>query len=173
MRKFVGCVVAVFMVTAIASAQLRTKADQKPSVSESIVRGDDGGLLFGWFDPSRLLMRHSYSLSYSTFGGQSLAVGAYTNSLFYRFSDPLSVQFDVSVMHSPYNSFGSEFSKNFSGVYLSRAQLDYRPYDNLWLQIQFRQVPSLYWLGNSSLYQPGFFNNFERGQSEMGEEAKH
>ena len=173
MRKVVGCAVAMFMVVAVGSGQLKTRGEQKTSVSESIVRSDDGGLLFGWFDPSRLLMRHSYSMSYSAMGGQGLAIGAYTNSLFYSFSAPLSVQFDVSVMHSPYNSFGSEFSKNFSGVYLSRAQLDYRPYDNLWLQIQFRQVPSLYWLGNSGLYRPGFFNNFERGQSEMGEEAKH
>jgi hypothetical protein len=157
---------AILLTVGVASGQLKPKADEKPSVTESILRNDDQGLLFGWFDPSRLTMHHSYSLSYSSFGGQALSLGVYTNSLFYQFSNPLSVQFDISLMHSPYNTFGDKFSKSLSGIFLSRAQLDYRPYDNLWFQIQFRQVPPLYWLGNSGFYTPSFFNSIDRYEEE-------
>ena len=166
MRTVLGCAVAILLIVSTTNGQLKSKADQKPNVSESIIRNDDSGLLFGWFDPSRLIMRHSYSLSYSSFAGQNLSLGVYTNSLFYRFSDPLSVQFDISLMHSPFNSFGPEFSKSFSGLYLSRAQLDYHPMENLWLQVQFRQVPPLYWLSNPGYYSPSFFNGIERYEEE-------
>ncbi|HLF20562.1 MAG TPA: hypothetical protein VI704_07215 [Bacteroidota bacterium] len=166
MRTVLGCAVAILLIVSTSNGQLKSRADQKPSVSESIIRYDNSGLLFGWFDPSRLTMRHSYSLSYSSFAGQNLSLGVYTNSLFYEFSDPLSVQFDVSLMHSPFNSFGPEFSKSFSGLYLSRAQLNYRPTENMWLQVQFRQVPALYWLGNPGYYSPGFFNSIERHEEE-------
>ncbi|MBI3006510.1 MAG: hypothetical protein HYY49_14020 [Ignavibacteriales bacterium] len=161
MRSAFSWAAAILLIAGTANGQLKSRPEERPSVSESIIRSDNSGLMFGWFDPSRLTMHHSYSLSYSSFGGQGLSLGVYTNSLLYQFSDPLSVQFDISLMHSPYNTFGNEFGKNFSGVYLSRAQLNYKPTDNMWLQIQFRQVPSLYWLGNSGYYLPNYYNGFD------------
>ena len=169
MRTLLACVMGIVLVTGSAFSQLKSSSEQKPSVSESIIRSDNSGLLFGWFDPSRLTMHHSFSVSYTSFGNQGVSLGVYTNSLFYRFSDPLSVQFDISLMHSPYSTFGDKFNKSLSGVYLSRAQLDYRPTDNMWFQIQFRQVPPLYWLGNSSYYGTGLFNGIDRYE----EEEKH
>jgi hypothetical protein len=105
--------------------------------------------MFGFFDPSRLVMRQSYSLSYTSFGsGQGMSLGAYTNSLSYRFSDPLSVQFDVSLMHSPFGGFNDRMTKDLTGIYLTRAQLNYRPTENVLFQIQYRQMPSMYFLPN-------------------------
>lgn len=149
MKKILGwLVVVVLMCGTVATAQFKSRVEPKPTVSESLIRHDGDGLMFGWFDPSRLTMRHSFSLSYQDFGGKGLSMGVYTNSLFYQISAPLDVQFDVSVMHSPYNSFGREFQNKLSGVYLSRAQLNYRPTDNMLLQLQFRQVPAMYWMTN-------------------------
>jgi len=138
-----------------ALAQFKSEQpENRHDVSKSMMRSSDG-LLFGWLDPSRLSMHHSYSLSYSSFGGHGVSVGMYTNSLLYRISDPLDVQFDVSLMHSPYSSFGN--SGDFSGVFLNRAQLNYRPSENMWLQIQFRQIPPMYWWnGGLSGYSGGY-----------------
>jgi hypothetical protein len=150
MKKVLGWLVAlVLIVVTTGAAQFRSKIEPKPAVNESLIRQDGGNFLVGWFDPSRLTMRHSFSLSYQTFGGKGLSVGSYTNSIFYKFSDPLDVQFDVSMIHSPFNSFGRDFQDRLSGVYLSRAQLNYRPSDNILFQIQYRQVPAMYWMMNS------------------------
>ncbi|HTP11988.1 MAG TPA: hypothetical protein VMM37_00085, partial [Bacteroidota bacterium] len=119
MRSLFCAVLAVSLVTSLATAQFKERSSDQPSVGQSLIRSDDGGLLFGWFDPNKLQMRQSYSLSYQTFGQNGLALGVYTNSLSYQISDPLSVQMDVSVMHSPYNTFGDKLGKSLSGIYLS------------------------------------------------------
>jgi hypothetical protein len=148
MRSLVSAIVAVVLVCGSISAQFKTKMNDEPNVSQSLVRSDDSGLLFGWFDPGKLKMTQSFSMSYQTFGQNGFALGVYTNSLSYQVSEPLSLQMDVSVMHSPYSSLGGDFAKSLSGVYLSRAELNYRPSDNTLFQIQFRQLPaSLYYGG--------------------------
>jgi hypothetical protein len=99
-----------------------------------------------------------------TGGGQNLSLGTLTSSVAYQISDPLSVQFDVSLMHSPYNNLGGDFTKNISGVYLTRAELNYKPSKNTLFQIQFRQLPSMYWLNNFDRF--GFMPNYERIEEE-------
>ncbi len=135
-------------------AQFKQQVESRPSVSESLVLPQNSGFLFGWFDPSRLSFHHSYSLSYMTAGGQGLSLGVFTSSLYYKFSEPLDVQFDVSMQHSPFSSFGN--TKDLSGIYLSRAQLNYRPSENMLLQIQYSQLPSMYWWG---MNRPSMFYN--------------
>ncbi len=147
MKSLVSLVLAFILVNGIAFAQFKTNVQQDPSVSQSLVRSDDSGLLFGWFDPSKLKMAQSFSMSYQTFGNQGLALGVYTNSLSYQISQPLSLQMDVSVVHSPYSSLGGDFSKSLSGIYLSRAELNYKASDNMLFQIQYRQLPASLYLG--------------------------
>jgi len=160
-RMVVFASAALLLCTSAAMAQFKAKVEPKPSVTESIIRPDDGGLLFGWFDPSKLTMHHTFSLSYQTFGGRGLSLGVYTNSLMYKFSDALDIQADISLMHSPFSSFGSKFQQDLSGLYLSRAELNYRPWKNTLFHIEYRQLPPLYWLGNS--YRSyNFFNGIDR-----------
>ncbi|MBM4168917.1 MAG: hypothetical protein FJ215_07140 [Ignavibacteria bacterium] len=155
------CVLAVLlMLTAsVTTAQFKSAGESKPNVSESIIRPNAGGLWFGLFDPGKFRMNHSYSLSYTTFGGQGLSLGMYTNSMFYQLSDPLDVQFDVSVMHSPFSSFGKEMQKGLTGIYLTKAQLNYRPSENTLFQVQFRQMPPMYWM-NDPYRSNAFFGGF-------------
>lgn len=155
MKRTRSLAILMICVSLPLMAQFRQQVASRPSVSESLVRSGNSSLLFGWFDPSRFSMRHSFSLSYMTSGGQGLSLGTYTNSLFYKIADPLDVQFDVSLQHSPYSSFGN--TKDFSGVFLSRAQLNYRPSENMLLQIQYRQLPTMYWWGmdRSSMFYNG------------------
>jgi hypothetical protein len=168
MRMKVGCVVLMFLFcSSIALAQYKSSAAPQPTVSESIIKPDGGGLLFGWFDPSRLSMHQSFSLSYQTFGRQGMSLGVYTNSLMYKISNALDVQADISLMHSPFNSFGKQFQNNLNGIFLSRAELNYRPSENTLFQISFHQLPSMYyWGGGYGL--SGYYSGFDQ----FGEEKR-
>lgn len=136
------------LVHPVLVAQFKSSVDNQPGVSESILRSGSSESWFGLIDPSRLSMRHSFSLSYATFGGgRGMSLGMYTNSLYYRISDPLDVQFDVSLMYSPYSSALGGPQRDFSGIYLTRAQLNYRPSANTLLQIGFQQVPMTSMMG--------------------------
>lgn len=164
MRSSIGCVAAaVLLLSSVATAQFKGSPELKPNISETMVRQEGSGLMFGWFDPSKLTMQHNFSLSYQSFGGQGLSLGVYTNSLMYKFSDALDLQADVSLTHSPFSSFGRQFEKSLSGIFLSRAELNYRPTENTLFHIQYRQLPPLYWLGNG--YRSyNFFDGLDRYQ---------
>jgi hypothetical protein len=166
MKILIKTVLVLIVVSFMAIGQFRSQPEARSSVTESMIRQDDGGLLFGWFDPSRFTMHNSYSLSYTTSGGKGFSLGTLTSSLAYQISNPLSVQFDVSLMHSPYNNLGGNFSKEISGVYLSGAELNYRPSKSTLLQIQYRQLPAMYWLNNDRF---GFMSGFDR----IDEEESH
>lgn len=144
---------ALLLVSSLSVAQLKSKIDSPPPVSESLMRPGASDYLLGLFDPSKLSMKHSFSMSYSSFGGQGISLGMYTNSLMYQFSDKVDFQADINATHSPYSSFGNK--NDFSRIFLGRAELNYRPTDNMWLQIQYREVPAMYWLNgyrNPNLY---------------------
>lgn len=163
MARFFAIVVVISLLISDGNAQFRSQREAKPTVSESITRMDENGLLFGWFDPNRLFVRNSYELSYTTLGGgQGMSLGTLTSSLSYQISNPLSVAFDVSMMHQPFGGMNSRFGSDLTGIRLTRAQLDYRPSKNMLFQIQYRQIPALYWLNN---YDYGFFRTGPTGFS--------
>ena len=89
------------------------------------------------------------------------------SNIAYQISNPLSVQFDVSLLHSPFNNIGGNFANNISGIYLTRAELNYRPSKNMLLQIQYRQLPAMYWLNNYDRF--GFMPLYDR----IDEEESH
>lgn len=168
MKRIVGCVAIMLFLfsSSKVEAQFKGSSELKPSVSESMIRPGGDGLILGFFDPSRFSMRHNFSLSYTSFGNNSLSMGMYTNNLLYQFSDELNLQADVSFMHSPFNSFGKQFQNDLSGVYLTRAELNYRPSQNTLFTIQYRQLPPMYWLGNG-YYRHGFFDGIDRYQGDL------
>jgi hypothetical protein len=164
MKIFIKTVLVIIVVSSLAISQFKSQPEARSSVAGSLIRQDDGGLLFGWFDPSRISIHNSYTLSYTTSGGKGYSLGTLTSNLAYQISNPLSVQFDVSLMHSPYNNLGGNFTKDISGIYLTRAQLDYRPSKNTLLQIQYRQLPAMYWLNNFDRF--GFMSGFNQMDEE-------
>ncbi len=141
--------IACFL-TAAVSAQYRDNGFPDASVRDGIVN-HSGSSLFGLLNPENFSMRHSYSLSYSSFGNNGLAMGIYTNSMLYRFNKDLNVEADVSIMHSPYSSFGKDFQNSLTGIYLSRAAINYRPWKDFQINIQYRNIPAYY---------PGYYNGY-------------
>ena len=122
----------------IGNAQFKQNAEEKPKVSQSLLRHSSPRYFLNWFNPNNFVMRHQFSMSYSSFGGRGISLATYTNSLFYKFADPLNVRVDVSMLYSPYSSFGTD---DLDKVYISNAELNYRPWENFSIQLQYRQLP--------------------------------
>ena len=153
MKKIAGLLMLVLVLSSVSYAQFKDQLGQ-PNVENSLIRSDyGGGLLFGLFNPANFSMRQSVSMNYMTMGNQSIAIGMYTNSMSYRISNPLTLSADVSIMNSPYNSLGNSFAKSINGIYLTRAELNYRPSNNFQIDVQFSQNPM------NAYYDPYYYNN--------------
>ncbi|HTY58831.1 MAG TPA: hypothetical protein VMF59_08425 [Bacteroidota bacterium] len=158
------CTVVVSLLvlgTGGARAQFKTDAAHPSDESGGLITQPPSTLFFGWFDPSKFSMHHSFELSYQSFAGQGMSLGTYTNSMMYRFADNLNARADVSMSFMPSNSlssFGTKGSNNFSGIYLRNAELNYQPWENVRVQLQYSQLPygSYYY---SPFYYPMFREN--------------
>ena len=160
-RIIVRSVLAMLLLSASTSiAQFKSQTEQEPRVSDGLIQQSAPGLFFGWFNPEKFHMRHSFDLSYQTVGGQGLSLGTYTNSMTYEFADNLNARADISLSYSPYNSFSTFGTKknDLSALYLSRAQLTYRPWENVYVQFQYRQIPYGYYY-YSPFYNPWYREN--------------
>ena len=135
--------VFLLLLSSSAAAQFRSQADRESRVSQGLYGGSGSSFFFGLFDPARFQMRHSLSFSYQTFGNQGLSLGTYTNSMSYAFAENLNARADISLSYSPYNTFSGKGggSRNLGSIYLSRAEINYRPFENMMVQIQYRQFP--------------------------------
>ncbi|PKL83455.1 MAG: hypothetical protein CVV24_04910 [Ignavibacteriae bacterium HGW-Ignavibacteriae-3] len=149
----------------LVAAQYRDESNNKPDIRSGIVKNNSFGSLLGFINPDSFSMRHSFGLSYTAFGGYGgVALGVYTNSLAYKFSDRLKLETDISIVNSPYNSFGNDYSKQINGVYINRAQLTFKPSDNMNIFIQYRNLPVGYspygYGGYSPYYRDNYFNEW-------------
>ncbi|HMK38831.1 MAG TPA: hypothetical protein VK569_05790 [Bacteroidota bacterium] len=145
--KSLSCAVVLgllLLAAGVARAQFKPDAAHPSDESGGLITQPPSSLIFGWFDPNRFTMRHSVEMSYTSFGGQGMSLGTYTNSMMYQFADNLNARADVAMSFSPSNSFagfGAKGSNNFSGIYLRNAMVNYRPWDNVQVQLQYSQLP--------------------------------
>jgi hypothetical protein len=145
---------ALALVVGIAPAQFKSQVQEESRLSGGLIQQPATSMLFGWFDPEKFQMRHSIDLSLQTFGGQAISMGTYTNSMSYQFAENLNVRTDVSMSYSPYNTLPLQGGKknDLSSIYLSRAEVNYKPWDNFIIQLQYRQNPYGYY--SSPFYSP-------------------
>ncbi|MCX7983471.1 MAG: hypothetical protein N3A63_01005 [Bacteroidetes bacterium] len=137
-------VIVLFLIIVSYSCvgQFKTQVREQQSSITAITRQNTSGLIFGLFDPSKLFMRQTYTLSYTAGNGHGYSLGVYTNSLVYKISDPLALQFDISLVHSPYSSPAIEpMTRSLIGLHLTRAQLTYQPTKSFSLYLQYHQSP--------------------------------
>jgi len=129
-------------------SQFKDKNIFKPSIQEGMINNNTPSLMLGFINPENFSMSHSYSMSYTTSGNNGLALGVYTNSLRYKFAENFNMQVDASLVHSPYSSFGKNYQDQINGIYLSGAQLNYQPWKDVNISVQYRNIPG------------GFYNDF-------------
>ncbi len=140
-------------------AQFKRTSQEEPKVSDSFIRPMTQSDWLGFFNPDNFKMRQSYSMSYTAMGGQGLALGMYTNSMLYKVSDKVDARVDVSLQHSPYSTFDQRLQSSLTGVFLNRAELNYRPTDNVLLRVSYEKLP----FGLYGMYSPygGLFHGSE------------
>lgn len=127
-----------------SDAQLRSEANRNAELMGPITKQadrSDGANLSNLFN---MQMNHSYSMMFSSFGGQFQNMNAYTNTMHFFFSDDLTGRVDLSVLHSPFGN--SMMSPNSGGMdtqlLIQNAELNYQISDRSNIRIQFQQVPS-------------------------------
>ena len=145
MKTLTACIVVALLVMSrtCAWAQFKGQVEREAESSGGIIT-QPSSLFLGWFDPDKFSMHHAVNISYMSLGGQGMALSTYTNSMMYRFADNFNVQTDISMSYSPtksLTSFNGKGNSDLSGVYLSRAELNYRPWNNVLLEVQYRQMP--------------------------------
>ena len=142
-------------------AQFKDAGETDLNIKQSILNQNPSGFLFNILDPNKFNMTHSLSMSYGAFGNNGIALSVYTNSIFYEFNKDLNIEVETSFVNSPYNTMGDNFSKMINGVYLSKAQLNYRINKNTHLMIQYSNSPMGYGYGFGRFGRSGF--GFPRG----------
>ena len=126
------------------------------SVRDGIVDHSSGSL-FGFLNSDNFSMRHSFNMSYSAFGNQGLALGVYTNSMMLKLANNMNFQVDASIVQSPYSSFGREFQDQLSGIYITKAAFNYKPWDDVFISIQYRNLPMAYHYSDYGFYSNRLF----------------
>ena len=142
---FISCIsfliLFVFGIASISHAQLRKDQQNNSELSGPIVK-EDPSKGADWSNLFNMQMDHSYSMMFSSFGGQVQNMNAYTNTMRFFFSEDLTGRVDLSVLHSP---FGNSFMSNNSGMnpqfMIRNAELNYQINDKSNISIHFRQVP--------------------------------
>lgn len=150
----------IFILAAgVSFGQFKADGDNTPDIKKSITNPFTGDNIFSFFNPDNFSMSHSFSMSYGSMGSQGLALGVYTNSMAYKFADNLSLSADISLVNTPYNTYGDAFTENLNGLYLSNATLQYKPWENTKIVVQYRQVPGGMYSPYYGGYNYGGFNN--------------
>ena len=140
--------VLLVLAVSLTFGQFKPKSTEQPKVADSFIQPPSATAWFSFFDANNFQMHHSYSASFSTGGGMSLALQRYTNTMTYQFSKQFDARVDLSLQNSPYSSLDYRLQNQFSKAFVSRAELNYRPTDDMVIRLQYRQVPySLYGYG--------------------------
>lgn len=148
-----------FLGVSITEAQLREDLADNTEYSGVITRTQPSSSN-DWMSRLNMTMNHSYSMSFSSFGGQVQNLNAYTNSMLFDISDRMNAQVDVSFLHSPFgNSFMSNESLG-SRIIVDRARLDYQISDNTNISFEFSQRPYRYSPFNNRGYGYGFSRGY-------------
>lgn len=136
----------LFSVLFISSANAQLRGDlagyydySGPLVNERVPTVQSG--LNNFF--SNIRMSHSYSMSFSSFGGNYQNLNAYTNTMQFAFNERLNGRVDVSFVHSPFGG-----NQNFGGsnnignqVFIRNAELNYKLSDKAFIRVQYQRLP--------------------------------
>jgi hypothetical protein len=145
---FILCLLSCFSLS--SPAQFRGEEPRPPSLSE---QKQPSASLFGFLNSDNFQMRHSVSMIYMTLGNQSIGVSMYTNSMKYQLAENLSARADVSLAFSPFGSLNQQNKNDFSGIFLNRASIDYKPFKDMQISLQYRGYPN------------AFMNPYQNGNS--------
>lgn len=153
---FLLCLVLTLSLAAPAEAQFRETAQRSRAVETQLY--DSGSAasdaLQSLFGAEHFRMGHSYEASFSSFGGQTASMGAYTNTMMWQFNSDWAARMDVSVAHplQQNNPFGSQRAQ----VRLRNAEVAYKPSDRFQVRLQVQQSPYGRYMSPYGTYQSAY-----------------
>lgn len=161
MRRLSLIAVMLALVASVSFSQFKDIPNETKSRLKS-----SSGLIFGFINPKNFSITHSINMSYQTGGNSSVSLTSYTATLNYKILKNMNISADVTMQYSPYASIGSnnpainkDFQNSFNGINLSRVSLDYKPFKNMYISINYiNQKNNSYWFDNN-YYNNGFLNN--------------
>ena len=154
MKKYILFIMIMAVVS--VNAQFKDQGITTDSPNEGIFNKSSNSIL-GFINMDNFSMHHSFGLSYLTAGGEGLSLATYTNSMMYKFSDNMNIQLDASFVTSPYSSLGKDFQNSLQGIYISKAAFNYRPWDDVYISVQYRNYPNYFYNPYYSRY--GYFGS--------------
>lgn len=140
MKRF-AVIFMILMIPTIMSAQFKTQT--QPDISKKIA-APATNLFFGFLNPDRLSMHHSFSASFMTMGNHSLMLNSYVNTIDYRISNPLLLKVNLGIANMPYSSFGDNPGLNDT-QFFGGAELQYRPSNSTSLSVGVNVMPGYYY----------------------------
>lgn len=136
----------LFVGSSVSYAQFRDQLRKSTDYTGSVIKEDpsEGA---NWSNLFNMTMDHSYSMTFSSFGGQAQNINAYTNTMNFFFSEDLTGRLDISLLHSPFgnsslNNFGNNTGGMGTDIVIENAELNYQISDKSSISLHFRQVPS-------------------------------
>lgn len=152
-RVFSLIMAGVFLLLAGIEAQAQFRDRQAtsydytgPVLKEEKPGSQSKGLLSDLLGGVEMEMDHSYSMNFTSLGGEYQNVNMYTNTMYFGFSDDLTGRLDISMMHSP---FGGSFNQGLYGqggadaqIFIRNAELNYDIGPNTNVQVRFNQSPN-------------------------------
>lgn len=145
MRKFIIISMVLLLIVPLTVFGQYRESNFSPGLRNSFIQPSaPGGFLNGLYDPSRMQMNQSYSMAYSTSGGEGFMQGLYLNNMRYQLSNPLMLDLNLGYMFTPYSSYDSGINGMNSGDFVGGLALTYKPSRNVALQIGFSRMPFYY-----------------------------
>ena len=91
-------------------------------------------------DPTRFSMSQSYSVGFSSDGKSGQMGGMYLNTIKYRFTRPISLQFQIGYVRSS-ALFGSQYSSTSGQFFIPNFELRYQPTKHILFTIRYQSLP--------------------------------
>lgn len=155
LKKSVLVLLVLLLLPVASRSQLKSQIKRSTNISQALRSGSslNHGFIFGFLDPSRFHIFHSYSMCIFSFGGKTFSQGLYLSTMSYRISDPLLLKVRLGLLHQPFGGWRSMGVKwrPRSGLFLSDVELNYRPSKNIFMQFYYGTSPGL---GNHRLTDP-------------------
>ncbi|MCG8374089.1 MAG: hypothetical protein MI700_11165 [Balneolales bacterium] len=159
MKRILYSLIITIAFSAASNAQLRENLPNYYDYSGNLINMESPTVdtrLNQFFNS--IQMSHSYSMNFSSFGGNYQNVNAYTNTMQFMISPRMSGRVDVQFLHSP---FGGNYDLANTGgfenqILLRNAELNYQISDKAFLRIQYQRLPAGYGFG----YNPYGYNRF-------------
>jgi len=142
----------IALILVLASNLSFSQFKDIPSETKTKLKSGNG-LLLGFINPKNFSLTHSFNMSYGSYGDASVGLASYTATLSYKVLKNMNISADVTMQYSPYASISSnpvlnkDFQNSFNGINLSRVSLNYRPFRNMFITVDYvnnKNNPYLY-----------------------------